>query len=106
MAAEAALLGTPSIHVESDAGGVATGNYSGNFRELRDRFGLLYFYATQSEAFSKAQEILRNDRAKQEWQEKREKLLAEKIDVTSWMTEFIETYPGSFHQYQDKKRIS
>jgi uncharacterized protein len=100
MAAEAAILGTPSIHVESNAKGIATGNFSGNFRELRDRYGLLYFFADQNEAFSKASEILENKNAKQEWKKKREKLLKDKIDVTAWMIDFIEHYPASFREYR------
>lgn len=106
MAAEAAILGTPSIHVESNAQGIATGNSSGNFRELRDRYGLLYFFADQKAAFSKASEILENKNAKLEWQRKRENLLKDKIDVTAWMTDFIEKYPESFNQYKEGKRIS
>ena len=60
MAAEAAVLGTPSIHVEANADGIATGSLSGNFLEFRDRYGLLYFFADQDEAFSKAVELLGN----------------------------------------------
>jgi predicted glycosyltransferase len=100
MAAEAAILGTPAIHIESNASGIATGNLSGNFRELRDRYGLLYFFADQNEAFSKALEILKNRHAKQEWQKKRENLLKDKVDVTAWMTDFIERYPQSFEEYR------
>ena len=43
IATEAALLGTPAIHIESDSHGVATGYSSGNFRELRDKYGLMLF---------------------------------------------------------------
>jgi len=32
MAAEAAILGTPAIHIESNSKGIATGSFSGNFR--------------------------------------------------------------------------
>ncbi len=100
MAAESALLGTPAIHVEANAEGVATGSFSGNFLELRDKYGLLYFYPDQGQAFSKAVEILENPDSKKEWQRKREKLLGDKIDVSAWMTEFIENYPVSFHEYK------
>jgi predicted glycosyltransferase len=100
MAAEAAILGTPAIHIESNANGIATGNFSGNFRELRDRYGLLYFFADQNEAFSKALEILENRNAKQEWQKKRENFIKDKVDVTAWMTDFIERYPQSFEEYR------
>jgi len=98
MAAEAAILGTPSIHVEANSEGIPTGSLSGNFREFRDRYGLLYFYADQDEAFSKAVEILGNGNAKQEWQKKRQNLLNDKIDVTAWMTDFVEHFPESMEK--------
>lgn len=102
MAAEAAILGTPSIHVEANADGIATGSLSGNFREFRDRYGLLFFYADQDEAFLKAVELLGDSQAKQEWQKKREILLRATVDVTAWMKDFIEQYPKSFEEYLKK----
>jgi len=102
MAAEAAILGTPSIHIESTSKGIATGELSGNFIELRDKYGLLYFYPDQNKALEKAMEILENGNSKKEWQRKRERLLSEKIDVTAWMTDFIERFPDSF--YENKNR--
>lgn len=101
MAAEAAILGTPSIHIESTGDGHASGELSGNFNELRDRYGLMYFYATQDEAMKKAIEILRDPNSKQKWQEKQQHLLSDKIDVTSWLTEFIENYPESMKRNQN-----
>ena len=100
MAAEAAVLGTPSIHIESTGDGRASGELSGNFNELRDRYGLMYFYGSQDEALKKAVEILENPDSKEEWQEKKQRLLADVIDVTSWMTEFVEDYPRSFEKYR------
>ena len=38
------------------------------------------------------------------WVKKREKLLKDKIDVTAFMTEFIEKYPESFHEYCENRR--
>jgi uncharacterized protein len=40
-------------------------------------------------------ELLTTPGIKEEWQEKREKMLAEKIDVTAWLVWFIEHYPDS-----------
>ena len=34
---------------------------------------------------------------------KRDQILAEKIDVTAFMTDFIENYPESFHEYRNSK---
>ncbi len=98
MAAEAAVLGTPAIHIERNAQGVATGNFSGNFLELRDRYGLLYFFASQDEALDKAVTLLNNPGLKEDWQKKRENLMREKTDVTAWMKEFITRYPESLEK--------
>ena len=104
MATESAILGTPAIHIESNSSGIATGNFSGNFLELRDKYDLLYFYPDQEQALEKAIEILEDKNSKKEWQRKREKLLRDKIDVTAWMTDFIERYPESFYEYRESSK--
>jgi predicted glycosyltransferase len=103
MATEAAILGTPAIHIEATASGKATGELCGNFLELRDKYDLLYFFADQNQALEKAIEILEDKNSKSEWQRKRERLLKDKIDVTAWMTDFIERYPESFYEYGEKR---
>lgn len=100
MAVEAGILGTPAIHIESTSQGQATGETCGNFLELRDVYQLIYFYPTQDLALKKAIEILENPHSKELWQEKRKKLMVDVIDVTTWLTDFIERYPESFHQYK------
>jgi predicted glycosyltransferase len=101
-AVEAAILGTPAIHIESNSKGRATGESSGNFMELRDKYDLLYFFPDEEKAFKKGKEILENNNSKAEWEFKRERLLNDKIDVTAWATDFIERYPESFHEYIPK----
>jgi hypothetical protein len=95
MTTEAAVLGTPAIHIEATSSGLASGELSGNFLELRDLYDLLYFFPDQESALQKALAILRNGNSKAEWQKKREKLLSDKIDVTSWMIRFVEGFPGT-----------
>ncbi|EHQ34331.1 DUF354 domain-containing protein [Methanoplanus limicola] len=90
---EAAVLGTPAIHIESDSNGRATGEGSGNFLELRDKYELLFFYPGQKEATEKAAEILEDKSSGLRWQKKKENLLRDKINVTEWMADFIEKYP-------------
>jgi len=104
IATEAAVLGTPAIHIESDSHGVATGNASGNFRELRDRYGLMFFYPNEENALKKAIDLLADPSTKTTWQKKREILLKDKIDVSDWMIRFIEDYPESFYQYRTTRR--
>lgn len=99
-AVEAALLGTPAIHIESNSKGVATGELSGNFVELRDNYDLLNFYPDEKKGLEKAKELLDDKNSKMEWLRKRKKLLNDKIDVTEWMTAFLEKYPGSFNEYR------
>jgi predicted glycosyltransferase len=95
MAAEAAVLGTPAIHIEADSSGQATGESIGNFRELRDVYDLLYFFPDQESALRKAMAVLQKGNSKAEWKRKRERLLSEKIDVTAWMVRFVEGFPDS-----------
>ena len=104
MAVEAALLGTPAIHVEANSRGEATGNYSGNFLELRDKYDMLYFYPDQEQALKKAVELLEGKDSKKKWGAKKDNLFNEKIDVTAWMADFIERYPVSFHEYQNESK--
>jgi hypothetical protein len=58
MAVEAGILGTPSIHIESNSLGLATGETCGNFLELRDKYNLIFLYPTEEKALQKAIEIL------------------------------------------------
>ncbi|HEY9247027.1 MAG TPA: DUF354 domain-containing protein [Candidatus Methanoperedens sp.] len=104
MAVEAAILGTPSIHVEATASGKATGETSGVFMELRDKYDLLYFYPDQRQGLEKAHEILNDRNSKKAWQHKRDILIKDKIDVSAWMTDFIERYPASFEEYIQKMK--
>lgn len=96
MAVEAALLGTPAIHIEADAHGQPTGAISGNFTELRDRYDMMYFFADQDAALQKGCALLRDKNLKESWKKKRERLLGEKRDIAEWMTWFVEGYPESF----------
>jgi predicted glycosyltransferase len=100
---EAAVLGTPAIHIEANPQGGATGNTSGNFLEIRDKYELMYFFPEQDAALEKAVEILENIDSKKEWKQKQERLLADKINVSAWMTDFIVNYPESYQNYLKTK---
>ena len=94
MATEAGILGTPPIYLSSLVGTM------GNFDELEKEYELVYSFTDPNKALKKAIELLEDKNLKSEWQKKREKLLKEKIDVTKWMTDFIERYPESFNEYK------
>ena len=92
MATEAGLLGTPSIYISSLVGTM------GNFEELEKRYGLVYSFQESDKALDKTLQLLEDANLKTSWQKKREKLLNEKIDVTKFMTEFIENCTESFYK--------
>jgi len=82
-ATEAAILGTPSIYISSLV------NTMGNFDELEKKYGLVYLFTEPEDALNKAKVILTDKNIKNKWGLKREKLLKDKIDVTSFITELI-----------------
>lgn len=92
MTSEAAILGIPSFKCNTFAGRLSVPN------EIEGKYGLCYSYQPSDfEAFySHIQRTLLNlEGAKEEWKIKKEKFLADKIDVTAFFTWFIENYPES-----------
>lgn len=96
MATEAAVLGTPTI--------LCLSNYMkfGNFIELEQKYDLIYAFKERELAVKKAVELIQQSDLKKQWTTKRENLLADKIDVTQFMVDFIENYPDSFQNYKIK----
>jgi len=101
MATESAILGTPSIFVSTSRRGYTD--------ELESKYDLVYTFSDpktmQKYALEKALELLKNEDLKNEWRKKRMKMLSEKIDVTKFMTNFIENYPESFYEYKREGKI-
>jgi hypothetical protein len=87
MATEAAILGTPAVRSSSMALNM------GNFVELMDRYQLVYSYYDPNKALEQAKNILEQPNSKQEWRSKRDRMLAEKIDVTEFTSNVLENYP-------------
>jgi len=96
MASEAAVLGTPAIYVNTLR--------LGYLDEQEEKYGLVYNFTNpetaQKNAVAKAVKLLEDENLKKKWQRKKEKLLSEKIDVTKFMTDFIENYPESFNEWK------
>jgi len=86
MTTEAALLGTPAVRSNSFVG---EGDLS-NFRELEERYELLYNRADDREALALVEELLADPTTEQTWERRRQRLLAEKIDVTAFAVDTIE----------------
>ena len=91
MTSEAAILGTPAIKCNSFAGRLAVPN------ELEEKYGLCYAFLPEDEEkfHAKIEELLSMPDLKAEWVRRRERFLADKIDVTAFLTYFIENYPQS-----------
>jgi len=104
MAAEAGVLGTPAIRSNSSVGL----SDRGWLFELEHEYNLIYAFREIDQVITKAQEILMQSDVKQDWAKKRERLLKDKIDLTAFMTWFVENYPESFKtmkespDYQEK----
>jgi len=92
MTTEAAVLGIPAIRCNSFVGI----NDMGNFVELEKKYGLIFNYRDPDTALSKAVELLKEQNTYDTWQKKRAILLQDKIDITSYMVEYIENYPALY----------
>jgi uncharacterized protein len=86
MAMEAALLGTPSIYVNSL-------QYS-NVKDMAE-YGLCFNFSSNELVLEKVKEITSKSEFKKELQGNRQRMLIEKIDVTAFLVWFIENYPSS-----------
>lgn len=101
MATESAVLGTPTIRISPYVGP----DDMGNFCELEDKYELIYNYRGLEQAIQKILELFHRNDTRQEWRKKREKMLAEKINATQFMVDFIDNYPVNFDNFkgQDKR---
>ena len=84
MATESAVLGTPAIYVSTLE--------MGNFLDLQNEYGLLYWCTDGETALSRLHEILALPDPRQEWQPRRAHMLSEKIDVTPWLVDLCNEY--------------
>jgi hypothetical protein len=88
MASESAILGVPAIFISTSTRGYTN--------EQERRYGLVYTYSDpntgQQRGVEKAIELLQRPNLRTEWQMKRQKMLAEMIDVLAFVVEFIESY--------------
>lgn len=87
MATEAAVLGTPAVRVQSFADGADMSN----FVTLESRYGLLRSTADEETALEYVGELVADPHAADRWADRRARLLAEKMDVTSFVLEQLTT---------------
>jgi uncharacterized protein len=86
MASECAMLGTPSIYVNSIEAGTI---------DDQEKNGLLFHFRDFEGVLDKASEIINNPNSRKEFKEKRDKMIKDKIDLTDFLIWFIEKYPES-----------
>jgi uncharacterized protein len=87
MTVEAAILGVPSLRINSFADRCSI------LVELENKYQLTYgYFPSQEEEINHIlSEWLSDSHLKENWQEKRKKLLGDKIDITNWMVSYIES---------------
>lgn len=88
---EAAVLGTPAIKCNTFAGRLSIPN------ELEEKYGLCYSFLPDQfdKMIAKIEALLEMPDLKVEWQQRRMRMLDDKIDVTDFLVWFIENYPYS-----------
>lgn len=93
MANEAAMLGVPSLRFNDFVGAKKIGV----MEEMEKVYGLTYGISSHEpdQLYAKVEELLAMPNLREEFQARRIKMLAEKIDVTAFLTWFIEEYPES-----------
>ena len=86
MASECSVLGVPAIFVSPVGRGYTN--------EQEKKYGLCYTISDKQEdkAIYLANQLMQNKMLKKQWQQKRQKMLQDKIDVTKWMVHFIEQF--------------
>ena len=91
MAVEAAMLGTPSLRFNDFAGKI------GVLEELEQKYGLTYGIPSSDpqRLYDQVGKLLAMPDLAETFQQRRQKMLSEKIDVAAFFTWFIENYPES-----------
>jgi len=87
MASEAAMLGVPCIYVNPLS--------TGYLREQEHRYGLLHQIVHEEEAVDTAVKLVSDRGARNRLKSRRDRMMADKLDVTAWLVDFVERYPDS-----------
>jgi len=91
MAVEAAVLGTPSLRINDFAGKISV------LEELEHKYELTFafFPSEMQRIYDKLDELLALEDLREVFQQRRQVMLSEKIDVAAFFTWFIKNYPES-----------
>ncbi|MBN1601538.1 MAG: DUF354 domain-containing protein [Chitinispirillaceae bacterium] len=88
MTTESALLGTPVVRSNT----FVDHKRLGNFLELEKKYELVYSFFKASQAIEKSIELISQPDLKAQYEIKRRKLFSDKIDLTYFMVNFIDSY--------------
>lgn len=93
MTIEAAVLGTPAIRFNSFVGLCSV------IEELEHKYGLTYGFTPGQEAefFEKIKALISQPNLKEIWKQRKAKMLDDKIDLTAWMVNLIESENYRYH---------
>ncbi len=91
MAVEGAMLGVPSVRFNDFAGKISV------LEELEHKYKLTFGVKTDNpnKLYQTIENLLSMENAKEEFQARRQRMLADKIDVTAFLVWFVENYPNS-----------
>jgi predicted glycosyltransferase len=91
MTNEAAVLGTPALRLNSFVGRISY------LKEQEDKYNLAFGYKPNefNKLLAKVKDLLSMVNIKQEWNSRRQRMLSDKIDVTSFLVNIIDKYPES-----------
>jgi uncharacterized protein len=85
MASECAILGTPAIRVSSFP-------KNGYIEELESKYDLVHSFLPEEDYLGKIELLLRNSALQNNYQQKRAKVLNDKIDVTQYIIDLVEGF--------------
>lgn len=88
MASEAAVLGVPVVFLST-----LVHNY---LHEQAEKYELIHVFNQQRPAIVKMRELLEQKDLKEEYQRRRQVMLADKVDVTQFMIEFVDKYAQDY----------
>jgi len=90
MTAESAVLGTPALRYNDFVGEL------GYLEDLEHNYGLTYGFRTSNKEglLKKLDELLADNNLNATWQQRREKMLNEKINFARWMVSFLKRHAG------------
>lgn len=100
MAVEAGVLGTPSIRSKL----FASTETLGHIEELESKYSLVLSFGAEDEAVINAKNLAVDPKATDRWADRREQMLADTVDVTSFMVDTIRQQGDSQQQPAGKPR--